>query len=547
MILKAFPWALLLVLAFSCKTKTQESPMAPVAETKAHLSPEDRYGELFRNVQLRELFPDSKTFADATPKAATDVILEQYLKERNGKEFNLKDFVNHWFDIPAAAKSTSISDTGTDIRTHIEKLWTVLQRDADKSNKGSLLALPHNYIVPGGRFREIYYWDSYFTMLGLQVSGKKEVIKNMVDNFAYLINTYGFIPNGNRQYYLSRSQPPFFASMVNLLAELEGDSTLLTYKTALEKEHAFWMAGADSVSAKNPAIKHVVRLSGGEILNRYFDAKPEPRPESYREDATLAANVSNKKPQEIYGHLRAGAESGWDYSSRWFADAQYLKTIQTTDIVPVDLNALLYQMELTLARAAAMSGSKEQQENWLKMAESRKKALHKYCWDQGRGIYQDYQWKARNFTGVPSLATMYPLFFGMAAPDQAKRVCQFVANHFLKPGGVMCTENNTGQQWDAPNGWAPLQWITIQGARNYQQNALADSVKRRWVDLNVRVYKRTGKLTEKYNVADLTLEGGGGEYPNQDGFGWTNGVLLRLLTEQVPANTPAPKKTKNRR
>lgn len=155
-----------------------------------------------------------------------------------------------------------------------------------------------------------------------------------------------------------------------------------------------------------------------------------------------------------------------------------------------------------------------------------------YCWNAKTGFFEDYDFVARKQTGILSLAGLYPLFFNMADQQQATTVAKVVQRDFLKPGGVISTLTKTGQQWDAPNGWAPLQWITIQGLRNYKQDALANTIKRNWLNLNTKVYKNTGKMVEKYNVMDITLEAGGGEYALQDGFGWTNGVLLKLLTEQ---------------
>jgi alpha,alpha-trehalase len=164
-------------------------------------------------------------------------------------------------------------------------------------------------------------------------------------------------------------------------------------------------------------------------------------------------------------------------------------------------------------------------------AEIRKIALHRYCWNEKEGFFLDYDFIARDFTEVPSLAAMYPLFFNMAEQAQADSVASKIEKDFLKDGGVLTTLVETGQQWDAPNGWAPLQWITIKGLRNYGYNDLSDTIKQRWVALNKKVYKNTGKMFEKYNVSDISFEAGGEEYPVQNDFGWTNGVLLKLLME----------------
>ena len=210
-------------------------------------TPAEIYGELFTDVQMRHVFPDSKTFADCTPKRDPKQIVKDYLAMKKDIRFKLDEFVTGNFDLPKAPQLNYITQE-KDVVMHIKNLWNVLRRDADSSvNGSSLLALPNPYIVPGGRFGEIYYWDSYFTMLGLKESGRADMIENMVKNFAYLINTYGHIPNGNRSYYISRSQPPFFSLMVELLASIKGDKVYLDYLPAMEKEYKFWMEGADKI------------------------------------------------------------------------------------------------------------------------------------------------------------------------------------------------------------------------------------------------------------------------------------------------------------
>ncbi|MEM8908275.1 MAG: trehalase family glycosidase, partial [Bacteroidota bacterium] len=258
--------------------------------------------------------------------------------------------------------------------------------------------------------------------------------------------------------------------------------------------------------------------------------RPVPRPESYREDVELAHGVEREAPR-VYEDLRAACESGWDFSSRWFKDGQYLASIHTTDIIPVDLNALLHHLELVLVKAYELKADEEKAEFYRQRAANRKRSLLKHCWSAEKKFFVDYDFIQRAPTEVPSLAALFPLYFNLASPEQAAQVAQRVQQDFLKAGGVLTTLNETGQQWDAPNGWAPLQWVTIRGLRNYGHLELAEMIKRRWINLNVKVYKNTGKMVEKYNVMDMALEAGGGEYPVQDGFGWTNGILLRLLME----------------
>ncbi|WP_276498003.1 alpha,alpha-trehalase TreF [Pontibacter litorisediminis] len=490
--------------------------------------PEQDLGELFEQVQLQHIFPDSKTFADAVPLAPPQQILEAYQQQKNQQGFSLEAFVKEYFQMPSQPGTGFTTDTTLSVTQHIERLWPVLTREPG-ADGGSLIPLPKKYIVPGGRFREIYYWDSFFTMLGLQASGETELIQSMVDNFTHLINTTGHIPNGNRTYYLSRSQPPFYALMLRVLAQQKGREVLRTYAPALRKEYDFWMDGAEQLSAANPTHRRVVRLPDGSTLNRYWDDQPEPRPESYREDVELAQE-SGRNPEDVYRNIRAAAESGWDFSSRWFSDAQNLSTIHTTDIIPVDLNALLYHVELTLQEMAVLNGDRAEAREFERRAKARRDALLKYTWSDKAGFFYDYDFVKGTTTNIPSLAAVFPLYFCMVKKKQADAVAQKLEADFLQPGGLVTTLHRTGQQWDAPNGWAPLQWMSIQALRNYKHDKLADTVAQRWAALNEAVFQNTGKLMEKYNVTDTSLQAGGGEYPNQDGFGWTNGVLLKLFS-----------------
>lgn len=524
-------WLLLLsVLASSCR---QSAPADDVqyVENKQELPPNERFGPLFEAIQTQAIFPDGKTFVDCEPKYPTDQIMAAYSARKDEPGFDLKAFVDEHFNLPITPTTNFISDKDLPLENHINALWPVLTRQPAVGGSGSLVALPRPYIVPGGRFREIYYWDSYFTMLGLQAAGKAEVVENMVANFAFLIDSIGFIPNGNRTYYLTRSQPPFFAYMVDVLAEMSGENAYRVYLPQLAKEYDFWMDGLAEVSASNPAVRHVVRMPDGSILNRYFDKGNYPRAESYREDVATA-KASGRPEAEVYAHLRAGAESGWDFSSRWLADGKTLASIETTDIVPVDLNALLFHLEETLAKAFELAGNATQAEAFRNRAGQRKAAILRYCWDSAGGFFRDYNWKSARMTTVPSLAGAYPLFTGLATPEQAAACASVLGKDFLQPGGLVSTLNKTGQQWDAPNGWAPLQWVAISGLRRYGHAALADVVADRWIALNERVFRSTGRMMEKYNVVDMTLDAGGGEYPVQDGFGWSNGVLLRLLSDK---------------
>jgi alpha,alpha-trehalase len=490
-------------------------------------SPAKLYPDLFKAVQMQQIYSDGKTFVDASPRKPAAYLNNLYLQLKDKPGFNLKAFSQQYFTIPAQNSTVYKSNVSAGIRAHIDTLWTVLQHVADTVKGTTLIPLPHNYIVPGGRFREIYYWDSYFTMLGLEESKRYVLIENMVKNFAYLIDTYGHIPNGNRTYYISRSQPPFFSLMVQLLARHKGTQVLVKYRPQLVKEYSYWMNGASSLKA-GKAFEHTVRMTDGSLLNRYWDASATPREESYREDV-LAAQKTKQKPEEFYRNIRAAAESGWDFSSRWMADGQTLPTLQTTSLVPVDLNALLYNLENVIAQSYQISNTTQLASRYRNKALKRKAALSKYCWNSKTGCYRDYNWQQKVMSKQISIATTYPLCFEMATAAQAKQVATLVRQKFLQPGGVATTLNSTGQQWDQPNGWAPLQYMTIIGLRNYKHDELAKTIAQRWMQLNIKEFNRSGKLLEKYDVQNTNAKAGGGEYPLQDGFGWTNGVLLKLM------------------
>ncbi len=491
------------------------------------LSPRQQYPGLFEAVQLNSIYADNKTFVDAIPKQSPETIIKDYQAQKDQTGFNLKAFVDAHFTEPLSGSSNFKSDINAGIREHIDTLWQVLYRRHDTVSKGSLLLLPHDFIVPGGRFRETYYWDSYFSMLGLQESHKTQLIRDMMDNFAYLLDHFGHIPNGTRTYYLSRSQPPFFSMMLDLLAKDEGNPVYTRYQPQLLKEYNYFMQGSRPLQ-KGKAYKLAVKMPHGELLNRYWDDSDQPREESYKEDVE-AGKLTKQNLPEFYHNIRAAAASGWDFSSRWFDGSQKLASIQTTQMIPVDLNCLLYHLENSIALSYKLQGNKTKQDFYLLKAAQRKKAILKYCWNEKSGWFLDYNWKQKKQSPIKTLAGVFPLNFNIATKTQAVQVAKKLKTDFLKPGGLVTTLNRTGQQWDAPNAWAPLEYIAIDGLSKYHQNSLAKLIAERWINTNIRVFKETGKLMEKYNVMDTNLKAGGGEYPLQDGFGWTNGVLLNLM------------------
>ncbi|MDP4174993.1 MAG: alpha,alpha-trehalase TreF [Bacteroidota bacterium] len=504
-------------------------------------------GSLFESVQLSGIFKDSKTFVDAVPEKEQNYIRSLYDSVKILPDFNLEQFVFSNFKIPSEQATDTIKlPKGQSMDAHIESLWKYLLRKPDtlgnSTSSSTLIPLKHPYIVPGGRFREIYYWDSFFTILGLLSDKKINEAENMVANFAYLLDQYKMIPNGNRIYYLTRSQPPFFALMVDIICRYKNDFKWgLKYLSQMQREYDFWMNGLNALSKEmnsqnikasqnGKASERTVMLNDGQVLNRYYDFDDKPREESFKADYELSDKVHNSMRPEMLRNIRAAAESGWDFSSRWFKDGKTLLTIQTTDIIPIDLNCLLYFLENRLSFFYKLNGNDKQSDLYEKKASLRADLINKIFWDENKGYFFDYNWKTGSNTGVYSLAALYPLYFGIAKKEQASSVSKVVEQKFLKPGGLVTTLTQTKQQWDAPNGWPPLQWIAVKGLREYGFNSLADNIRQRWLKLNETVFKRTGKMLEKYNVIDLNLFAGGGEYPLQDGFGWTNGVASAFLS-----------------
>jgi len=438
----------------------------------------------------------------------------------------------------------------TTIDEHISSMWDVLRRPGNSSE----IHVANDVFIPGERFTENYYWDNLEVMRGLAVEGRWQDIRGMVHNYADLIETFGYIPNGTRGYFLGRSQPPVFAEMVELLAEHDGDEALVRFLPAMQREHDFWMAGAEDLDpgAEEPQeYRRVVRLPDGKggsmLVNRFYSDATGPRLELIcKDEATiaLAQQILGADPEQVALDLRAACESGWDFSSRWLADRRNLYSICTTSIIPVDLNCNLLKLEQTIAqaleiRAASRFGKHrradlEQAAAFSQRADDRAVAIQSLCWDEAAGFFFDYNFKPRQadeqpgHTGVWSLAGVYPLDMGIATPGQAQRVLGHITDKFLQPGGCMATLEDTDQQWDGRNGWAPLQYRVARAAWRNHGSTLAIEVRNRFMRACQEVFSLQRKLVEKVDVMHVGNMGDEGEYACQSGFGWTNGVYRAL-------------------
>ncbi|MGN6122433.1 MAG: trehalase family glycosidase [Sphingomonas oligoaromativorans] len=254
----------------------------------------------------------------------------------------------------------------------------------------------------------------------------------------------------------------------------------------------------------------------------------------YAEDVATASG-SRRVPFNLYRDLRSAAESGWDFSSRWLTDPQDLRTIRTTEIAPVDLNSLMYGMERMIAIACARAVDQACAREYTARANARANALRTDFWASREGRFADLEWRTGKPTSRVTAAALFPLFVGAARPDQAHAVAQTVRRQLLAPGGLRTTTIASGQQWDIPNGWAPLQWVAVEGLRRNGEQALAKTIAERWLGTVASRYRASGKLVEKYDVENRR-GGGGGEYPLQDGFGWTNGVTRALAADYAIPN-----------
>lgn len=506
------------------RLKIQARSTVPVRRKVAQ--PQHQFSELFHDVQMRSI-QDSKRFVDAIPLKEQKIIQKAYDREKNQKDFDVMEFLGRYFIFP---DSKSVNATpSTSMSGYISELWPHLTRSASK-NTGSLQALPYPYVVPGGRFDEFFYWDSYFIALGLTADKQFNLVESIAKNMTYLLRSNGFIPTANRSYLMTRSQPPYFARLVQLLEE-SSPSTLAKNVPYMVFEYRFWMKDRKKLSDKNPTAKRVVRMPDGTVLNRYYDEMADPRPESYPEDLKTAEQAMERRAAQVYLDVRAAAESGWDFSSRWFGEGNNLASIRTSELIPVDLNCLLYELEITIARGYRQLKQPVLAKRFEQAAAQRARTINTYCYDEKTGFYYDFHSPSARRSGHKTLASVYPLTVGIASKKQAAAVAATIERDFLRSGGVVTTLVHSSQQWDAPNGWAPLQWETIIGLRKYGFNDLADTIKERFIHCAQHTFATKQKMVEKYNVEHVGKEATGGEYALQDGFGWTNGVVQALLKD----------------
>ncbi|MCJ8733448.1 hypothetical protein PDJAM_G00223570 [Pangasius djambal] len=517
-------------------------------------------GELLRQVQMAKLFDDNKAFVDMKLTAAPDIVLDAFsnLTQRfpNGTvpPSALQVFVNtyfansgkefepwsppDWHDKPKLL--SKISDPK--LRTWAEELhglWKSLGRKIsndvrDNPQMYSMIYCPYPGIVPGGRFTEFYYWDSYWVLNGLILSEMMETARGMIQNFLHMVDRYGFVPNGGRIYYERRSQPPFLPLMVESYYEATKDVEFLRKALPmLENEYSFWMENRSIVVEVN-SVKHV--------MNRYYVQVGQPRPESYTHDAELAEGLPAEAQEKLWTELKAGAESGWDFSSRWYINnlgqnnGSFGDT-RTSSILPVDLNALICRNERVLATFHRILGDEERARVYDSAVSSRLKAIESVLWDAEKGAWFDYNLLSRTRNSAFYPTNLSPLWARCySQPEMGQQALQYLrgSGALDYPNGVPTSLSQSGQQWDMPNAWPPLQHMLIEGLSQLDSSDakdLASDLAQQWIRTNWLAYVKYDAMFEKYDVSGDGKPGGGGEYEVQLGFGWTNGAALQLLDQ----------------
>ncbi|XP_064093188.1 trehalase-like [Macrobrachium nipponense] len=517
-------------------------------------------------VQMARVFNDSKHFVDMSLKRSPVETLDafhDFIRNvgQNPTKEQVEEFVRNNFNEPGSEFEPWVPDDWIpnpefldgvvdpqlqNWGRHLHELWKSLGRKIstevqDEPEKYSQIFVEHPVIVPGGRFREFYYWDSYWTIDGLLLSGMDKTVRGMLQNFLEMVETYGMVPNGGRRYYTRRSQPPYLIPMFHLYMEHTNDIDFLRENIdLLEKEFQFWENNRSVIVTDNEGKAHTIA--------HYISEVGEPRPESYREDYDLAENLNSEAKDQLYVELKSGAESGWDYSTRWIvnngSNKGSLKDLKVTSIAPVDLNSLLCVNARFLSEFYRRVGNYTKEKYYDDLATVKNTTMAELFWDKTDGVWYDFDIKTQQKRRYFYMSNIHPIWSGCYGQEDSRAHTMEKVISYLKAnkaidyvGGVPTSLENSGQQWDFPNAWAPLQHILILGVYNarpihHEAENLAFSLAEKWIRNNWLAYTQStpNAMFEKYSVERLGLPGGGGEYDVQLGFGWSNGVAMRLLT-----------------
>ncbi|KRY18312.1 Trehalase [Trichinella patagoniensis] len=517
-------------------------------------------GPILDAVQTAHLFPDSKYFVDMALKKDPITTLQNFISlgDRVKDKAVLRAFVDEHFDPPGTELETCFPEDWKPspksfnvIKDYefrrwavaLNRIWKELCRRVkskvfEHQELYSLLYVPNPFIIPGGRFREFYYWDTFWIAKGLIASEMFTTLKGMIRNLGYMVENHGFVPNGGRVYYLFRSQPPLLIPMVYDYYLATGDIDFLQEMLPLlEQEYGFWLLHRG--------------MTFGDDSNNYmklFQYKAEmkmPRPESYREDLELVQNLTDDHAREfVWAQIVSGAETGWDFSSRWFShtgpEAFTLRSIRTWSIIPVDLNAFMCMNTKLLANLYEMAGNVTKVLLYQARFEQAKAAMKQIHWNEQDGIWYDYDLETKRHVDVYYISNVLPLY---AKCYDDEDVPSRVYNYLKTVGALNSTRGvptsfiQSDQQWDSANAWPPMVHMLLEGLRTSGDPEIIEVAKElaiQWLRSSYDAFLKTNSMFEKYNVSSTAGEmpfGSGGEYEVQTGFGWTNGVILDLLVK----------------
>lgn len=431
------------------------------------------------------------------------------------------------------------------ISEHLNNAWKdicVTQNELGEGRYSTMLKVENPFIIPGDRFKECYYWDTYWIIEGLLNNGLHDLAIGMVENFIDLIKRYGFIPNGLRMYYLNRSQPPYFPMMLLALYRhvpwLKVEDVIRRGLAAAKIEYEFFMKHR-SVVVERDGVAHT--------LNLYKVETSTPRPESYGKDKALAEKCSRnggRDAKDLYTDIKSGAESGWDFSSRWMKDKVNFETIRTSKRIPVDLNAIMYSNELIISRLSEVVGGTHTKDvsDFKKNSEKRLRAINAVLWNDEERIWNDYDIEDKVHTSRGFyVSNLIPMCYGISPPHDKNVTVydilgMFAEEIFGNEGGMPASgaENEkSAHQWDYPNVWPPLVHIMAFFLDRIGEREMALHVARpliRSISISTSAGSEKGEIFERYSCKKLGEPGHKGGYAPQVGFGWTNGSAIHFIS-----------------
>lgn len=518
--------------------------------------------KLLHHVQMARIYNDSKTFVDMKIRNNETETLNAFqalLNQTNNNPSNeqVLAFVNEHFDSTSELEMWTPTDYTTDPKflsgirdeslrefgKNINAIWPHLGRKVksfvfEQPNLFSLIPVSHGFIIPGGRFTELYYWDAYWIVEGLLISGMQDTVKGMIENLIQLLKQLGHIPNGSRWYYQERSQPPLLTAMMSLYIRDTDDKKFLEDNIdALEEELKYWLD------------TQIVTFDKGDssyTLLRYYAPSAGPRPESYYEDYTSAqAFDTEDRQKEFYVDIKSAAESGWDFSSRWFiaqdgSNTGNLTSIHTKDIIPVDLNSIFANALQNVAFFQALLHNPRRAAHWAYIAKQWRSSIKEVLWNNEDGVWYDYDMSNEQHRKYFYPSNVAPLWMGVVdkafIKENAPRIQEYLrlSKGLDYPGGIPSSLVKSGEQWDFPNAWPPLVSIVVNALEalgTEEANDMAFEVAQNWVRACHKGFEENKQMFEKYDAEIPGRVGGGGEYTVQDGFGWSNGVVLEFLAK----------------